>query len=115
MYLRTSRLDLDDYNHEADEGLHITSMAGTWMSVVEGMAGVRIDEKSLRINPIIPDDWTSYSFNMLYRALPLTITIDKQEIKIKNNSAQDIEALVNNEKIVIKAKDLTTVSQNQLV
>ena len=32
LYLRTSRLDLDDYNHEADEGLHITSMAGTWLS-----------------------------------------------------------------------------------
>ena len=41
MYLRTARLDLDDYNKEVDEGLHITSMAGTWMSVVEGFAGVR--------------------------------------------------------------------------
>ena len=29
MYLRTSRLDLDDYNNEVDEGLHITSM-GWW-------------------------------------------------------------------------------------
>ncbi|MEW2923258.1 family 65 glycosyl hydrolase domain-containing protein, partial [Muricauda sp. ANG21] len=35
-YLRTSRLDLDDYNKEVKEGLHITSMAGTWMSIVEG-------------------------------------------------------------------------------
>ena len=26
-YLQTSRLDLDDYNHEVHEGLHITSMA----------------------------------------------------------------------------------------
>jgi maltose phosphorylase len=34
MYMRTSRLDLDDYNHEAHEGLHITSMAGTWMCKV---------------------------------------------------------------------------------
>ncbi len=31
MYLRTSRLDLDDYNNEVREGLHITSMAGTWL------------------------------------------------------------------------------------
>jgi trehalose/maltose hydrolase-like predicted phosphorylase len=30
-YLRTSRLDLDDYNKEVEEGCHITSMAGTWM------------------------------------------------------------------------------------
>ncbi|MBT8294065.1 MAG: glycoside hydrolase family 65 protein, partial [Eudoraea sp.] len=38
-YLRTSRLDLDDYNKEVEEGLHITSMAGTWMSIVEGFGG----------------------------------------------------------------------------
>ena len=40
MYLRTARLDLDDYNNEVKEGLHITSMAGTWLSIVEGFAGV---------------------------------------------------------------------------
>ncbi|HEU4496567.1 MAG TPA: family 65 glycosyl hydrolase domain-containing protein, partial [Flavobacterium sp.] len=38
-YLRTSRLDLDDYNKEVEEGCHITSMAGTWMSIVEGFGG----------------------------------------------------------------------------
>ncbi|KKK58533.1 hypothetical protein LCGC14_3043490, partial [marine sediment metagenome] len=43
-YLRTSRLDLDDYNKEVHEGLHITSMAGTWMSVIEGFGGMRIKE-----------------------------------------------------------------------
>ena len=43
-YLRTSRLDLDDYNNEVEEGLHITSMAGTWMSIVEGFGGMRIKE-----------------------------------------------------------------------
>src|SRR5690606_30326945 len=29
-YLRTARLDLDDYNNDTEDGLHITSMAGTW-------------------------------------------------------------------------------------
>ena len=49
LYLRTSRLDLDDYNHEADEGLHITSMAGTWLSVTEGFAGVKIRRQNLQL------------------------------------------------------------------
>jgi maltose phosphorylase len=115
MYLRTSRLDLDDYNHEADEGLHITSMAGTWMSIVEGMAGVRIDENGLRINPIIPNDWKSYSFNMLYRDIPLNISINNKAITIKNNGDFDVDALVNGENISIKAKDVTNLSQKQFV
>ncbi len=41
MYLRTARLDLDDYNSDSDEGCHITSMAGTWMSVVKGFGGMQ--------------------------------------------------------------------------
>lgn len=36
LYLRTARLDLDDYNREVREGCHVTSMAGSWLSVVEG-------------------------------------------------------------------------------
>ena len=54
MYLRTARLDLDDYNNEVKEGLHITSMAGTWFSIVEGFAGVRVTRNGLIINPILP-------------------------------------------------------------
>jgi maltose phosphorylase len=57
MYLRTARLDLDDYNHEADEGLHITSMAGTWMSVIYGFGGMRVEENALHFNPYLPKEW----------------------------------------------------------
>ena len=31
LYLRTARLDLDDYNREVEEGCHVTSMAGSWL------------------------------------------------------------------------------------
>ena len=51
-YLRTARLDLDDYNHEVHEGCHITSMAGTWMSIVEGFGGMRIKDNTLSFEPI---------------------------------------------------------------
>jgi len=54
LYLRTSRLDLDDYNKEVEEGLHITSMAGTWMSLVQGFGGVRIINDQLHIDSVLP-------------------------------------------------------------
>jgi maltose phosphorylase len=115
MYLRTSRLDLDDYNHEADEGLHITSMAGTWMSVVEGLAGVRIDENGLSINPIIPENWKNYSFNILFRGNPLTISINKNEVIVTNNSNNSVELKVHNELINIKQKEKTNFSLSKIV
>lgn len=42
LYLRTARLDLDNYNNDTTDGLHITSMAGTWMSITYGFGGLRI-------------------------------------------------------------------------
>ena len=50
-YLRTARLDLDDYNTEIEEGLHITSMAGTWMSIVEGFAGDAYSKRPALFSP----------------------------------------------------------------
>ena len=44
MYLRTARLDLDDYNNDTEEGCHTTSMAGTWMAFAKGFAGMRVRE-----------------------------------------------------------------------
>jgi maltose phosphorylase len=76
MYLRTSRLDLDDYNHEAHEGLHITSMAGTWMSIVQGFGGMRIVNDELKFKPMLPKKWKGYSFNVLFRGKVVRVSVD---------------------------------------
>ncbi len=91
-YLRTSRLDLDDYNKEVEEGLHITSMAGTWMSVVEGFGGMRIHDGKLSFAPQIPDAWERYSFNINYRGqiLNVEVTKDGAQFSIDQGDALDI-------------------------
>ena len=77
-YLRTSRLDLDDYNKEVEEGLHITSMAGTWMSIVEGFGGMRVLEDKLCFTPRIPDQWKSYTFNINFRNRIIKVKVTKE-------------------------------------
>ena len=77
-YLRTSRLDLDDYNKEVEEGCHITSMAGTWMSIVEGFAGMRVKDDKLSFEPQIPSQWDAYTFKINFRGQILTIRVDHQ-------------------------------------
>jgi maltose phosphorylase len=109
LYLRTSRLDLDDYNHEADEGLHITSMAGTWMSLVEGMAGVRITESSLSINPIIPKSWLSYRFQIRYQNNPISISVSQIATELKNLGENNISAYLNNHLYTLKKNESITV------
>ena len=67
LYLRTARLDLDDYNKEVHEGLHITSMAGTWLSIVEGFAGMRVKNGKLTFTPRLPKHWKSLSFKVIFQ------------------------------------------------
>ncbi len=92
LYLRTSRLDLDDYNKEVEEGLHITSMAGTWMSIVEGFGGMRVVEDKLSFTPRIPDQWEAYSFkvNFRNRILKVKVTSEKTSFELEGKDEMSI-------------------------
>ena len=86
LYLRTARLDLDDYNREVREGLHITSMAGTWLAIVEGFGGMRICSERVCFNPVIPDAWDSYSFIIRYINNPLRVEVNGDTVNVVNLS-----------------------------
>ena len=101
-YLRTSRLDLDDYNKEVHEGLHITSMAGTWMSIVEGFGGMRIVDGMLSFNPQIPEGWTSYSFKINFRGAILTVKVHQSKVIICSEQATNMEIVLNGEIISLQ-------------
>ena len=89
-YMRTARLDLDDYNNDTEDGLHITSMAGTWMAVVEGFGGVRVRDGRLHMRPNLPKQWKSYSFRMLFRGAVLCVKVAKDSVEVRNDSAQPV-------------------------
>jgi len=99
-YLRTSRLDLDDYNKEVEEGLHITSMAGTWMSIVEGFGGMRVLEDKLHFYPQIPEQWDSYSFKINFRNRIIKVIVDKEGSQF---------LLTGNEEMTIRVNDIRVV------
>ena len=108
-YLRTSRLDLDDYNNEVEEGLHITSMAGTWMSIVEGFAGMRISENTLSFSPKIPKQWKSYSFKVNFRNQVITANVSQNGTYFELEGKEEIKILVNGEVVIVSPNNLVTV------
>ncbi|MFC2089728.1 family 65 glycosyl hydrolase domain-containing protein [Bacteroidota bacterium] len=101
MYLRTSRLDLDDYNREVAEGLHITSMGGTWMSVVYGFGGFRVKDDRLHLNPSIPDNWASLTFKVVFRENYLKIHINGKGTVIENEKGPSLTIMINGEEKVV--------------
>ncbi len=108
-YLRTSRLDLDDYNHEVHEGLHITSMAGTWMSIVEGFGGMRVKNNQLCFTPKIPKQWEAYSFKVNFRNQILKVNVCQNETKFELEGDAELHLKVNNLPITISPNSLVTV------
>ncbi|MBW9146667.1 glycoside hydrolase family 65 protein [Clostridium sp. CM027] len=104
MYLRTARLDLDNYNNDTKDGCHITSMAGTWMSVVEGFAGMRVKDGKLLLNPFIPKNWSSFSFNVLFRESLLKINIKTHKVIITSENKQQITLCVNGKDYTINGE-----------
>lgn len=103
MYLRTSRLDLDDYNNDTEDGLHITSMAGTWMSVIKGFAGMRIHNGALSFAPYLPDQWNGYSFRITFKGQIIRISVTPQHIEVENFSNQSVSFAVNGAPVELAA------------
>jgi len=85
MYLRTARLDVDDYNNDTEDGLHITSMAGTWMTITKGFAGMRVKEGLVTFDPTCPENWSGYSFSIQHAGQLISITIKSELIILKNH------------------------------
>lgn len=108
-YLRTSRLDLDDYNNEVKEGCHITSMAGTWMSIVEGFGGMRIKDGQLSFNPRIPNGWESYSFKLNFRNLILKINVAPEKTSFILEGKEGMEIIVNGNTVKVEPNNLVSI------
>jgi maltose phosphorylase len=94
-YLRTSRLDLNDINNDTCDGCHITSMAGTWMTISKGFAGIRVKNGKLHFNPALPNQWKSLTFNLRFRENLFYIHIAGDGVQVTNTSGPDTSAVIN--------------------
>ncbi|MBD3583115.1 glycoside hydrolase family 65 protein [Flavobacterium selenitireducens] len=108
-YLRTSRLDLDDYNKEVEEGLHITSMAGTWMSIVEGFGGMRVKDGQLHFEPRIPKEWDGYSFKINFRGQILKISVQSGKTDFALEGGNELTVFVNGKSVTVEPNGAVTV------
>jgi maltose phosphorylase len=77
LYERTARLDLDNYNNDTVDGLHITAMTGGWIAVVQGFAGMRVRDGKLHYAPFLPKKWSHYSFRQVFRDRLIEVDVDR--------------------------------------
>ncbi|WP_461205940.1 glycoside hydrolase family 65 protein [Clostridium sp. DL1XJH146] len=114
MYLRTSRLDLDNYNNDTEDGCHTTSMAGTWMSIVHGFGGLRVKNDRLVLNPFIPKHWDEFSFKIMFRGSLLKISVSKENTSISNESALKANIKIYEEEYTLAPNQTINIEKNNL-
>ncbi|MFC9283104.1 glycoside hydrolase family 65 protein [Streptomyces collinus] len=68
-------MDLQDLEHNTRDGLHIASLAGTWMALVAGFGGLRHDGTGLRFAPRLPERLRRLAFNLEHRGRRLRVEI----------------------------------------
>ena len=93
-YNRTARLDLDNYNNDTVVGLHITSMTGGWIAMVQGFAGMRVHDGQLSYRPFLPKQWTKYAFRQVFRDRIIEVTVDHDGTSLKLIAGNPIDVQV---------------------
>ena len=101
MYQRTARLDLDNINHDTDDGLHITSMPGSWLAITQGFAGMRTNA-GLQLSPYLPKEWKGYSFQFDYRGRSIQLSVREGSMTIKLHKGLPLDIVLYGESCVLQ-------------
>ena len=103
-----TRLDLDNYNRNTREGLHITSIAMAWANIVYGFAGLRSDKEKLSFAPHLPPRWKKLSFSVLKRESVIRVSMEQAgtSFRIEKGDAIDVD---------VYGKQYTLSAQEQFV
>ena len=99
LYRRTARLDLDNINNDTCDGLHITSMAGSWLSIVQGFAGMRTLTGSLSFDPQLPDGWDGYAFKIVYRGRLIEVSVSREGTGLKLLSGEALTVMLHGHEV----------------
>jgi len=103
-YLWSSRLDLDDFNNNTEEGLHITSMSGTWLNIVCGFGGLVYSGSKLAFAPILPPAWKGYRFKFVYRGRTIQVRVDSAQASLQLLTGEAVEVLLYGNPVTLTSK-----------
>ncbi len=76
----TARMDIDNRHHNTEYGLHTACMAGAWMSIVMGFAGMEIKEDALHFAPHLPQGWDGYHYRILYKGHRMEMIVNATSV-----------------------------------
>ncbi|WP_166354693.1 glycoside hydrolase family 65 protein [Phytoactinopolyspora limicola] len=72
--------DLHDTHSNTSDGVHLASLAGSWIALVAGFGGMRDHDGVLAFAPRLPEHISRLDFSLLWRDLRLRVSIAAREV-----------------------------------
>jgi alpha,alpha-trehalose phosphorylase len=66
-------MDLNDLEHNTRDGLHVASLAGTWIALISGLGGMRERADTLSFAPRLPQGISRLAFGLVFRGRHLHV------------------------------------------
>jgi alpha,alpha-trehalose phosphorylase len=104
-------IDLHDLHSNTRDGLHMASLAGAWMALVNGFGGLRDDEGVLSLDPQLPDSFARLRFRLNWQEYRLTVSVTHQDVTYTLRDGPDGELKIRHagEDLVLSSAQPTTV------
>ncbi|HEV2240487.1 MAG TPA: glycosyl hydrolase family 65 protein [Streptosporangiaceae bacterium] len=92
-------IDLRDLEHNTRDGVHIASLAGTYVALVMGFGGLRLADGIVSFAPRLPQGLTRLAFTLLLRGRRLRVEITPEKASYVFPEGQPLEILHHGEKL----------------
>ena len=80
-FMHSARCDLDDLHGNTKHGVHCASMAGSWLSIVNGFGGFKESKGEIHFSPVLPEKWQELSFRVRHQGNLLKVDILPRETR----------------------------------
>ncbi len=101
-------IDLRDLASNTHDGLHIASLAGTWLALVGGFGGMRDHNGELAFAPRLPARLRRLTFGMLVRGSTLRVEVTKDAATYRLADGEPLDIAHHGEDVVVAAGEPVT-------
>jgi alpha,alpha-trehalose phosphorylase len=98
----TAFIDLRDLAFNTKDGIHLASLAGTWLVAVAGFGGMRDHGETLAFAPRLPPKLSRLSFRLLYRGRRLRVEVRQEEADYELLAGEPLEILHHGEPLTAR-------------
>ncbi len=101
-FAEAALMDLDDLERNTRDGIHIASVAGTWLAAVAGFGGMRDHGGKLSFSPRLPAALTRLKFRLMFRGRSLRVEVDSEHARYSLVDGKSLELRHHGERAIVE-------------